>query len=720
MTPRPDVVRHLARAALATRGLATMRRPASTLGRITLLPHQDAAVSWLLHRIDAHGGALLADPPGLGKTYVALAVAVARGHRPLVIAPAALRARWLHAADETGTALDFISTERLSARADIQSHTPALVIVDEAHHLRTAGTRRYQRTLTLCAAGDVLLLTATPIHNRRRDLERITALFHAPATRHTVQSLRRLTLRRTPAEIHAAATDAPDAPDAFALPAVVHRNLSSAPPGTDALPGAILALPPLLHEAREGHALLRLGILHALRSSDAAARERIRHRIAVTLAVESAALAHVRPTAALRRAWQAHGGDVQLAMPQLLGSHDDALPADYARQARRQRTALEALLPLLDDASDRRRASVLRRMARWCQAPVVAFTQFGATARALFRMLRHEPGIAMLTGEHARIASGVVGRTEVLQRLLRPSRERHQAVTLLIATDVLSEGLSLAGAATVVHLDVPWTAARLDQRIGRAARIGAPVRVVHVVSLPATVPAAAHDALAALLARKRRAMRRFDDAHGAETSDIATLRTLAGDGLAPARLDPPWLTVRAAHRCDAVTLAIVRIGTSRRMLVACDASGLRRVQPRDWTCLASALPAPASVGAITRLRRMLAAHAADVALHRRVHDAADRRLRHRRQADEALLRHGRIDRLRASLRVTAARTQVMRVTAPSLLSRMHDPFDSPDEVVGSATLASSRGPAASSAAMPRRRDIRILCGVVLLPATTVA
>jgi hypothetical protein len=47
-------------------------------------------------------------------------------------------------------------------------------------------------------------------------------------------------------------------------------------------------------------------------------------------------------------------------------------------------------------------------------------------------------------------------------------------VNLLIATDLLSEGVNLQRASVIVHLDLPWTAARLEQRIGRLARSGSP------------------------------------------------------------------------------------------------------------------------------------------------------------------------------------------------------------------------------------------------------
>jgi hypothetical protein len=47
-------------------------------------------------------------------------------------------------------------------------------------------------------------------------------------------------------------------------------------------------------------------------------------------------------------------------------------------------------------------------------------------------------------------------------------------IDVLIATDVLSEGVDLHDANVVVHLDLPWTVARLDQRVGRLRRMGSP------------------------------------------------------------------------------------------------------------------------------------------------------------------------------------------------------------------------------------------------------
>ena len=691
MTPCHPLILQLARSALRTRGLEFSAAPI-TLGQITLLPHQIAAVHWLNQRINAHGGALLADPPGLGKTYVALAVASMRAMRPLVIAPASLRARWRDAARETNTELDFISTERLSAPAEPPVDRPVFVIVDEAHHFRTPSTRRHQRTASLCRSADVLLLSATPIHNRARDLEHITALFHLPATRTSAAVLRqRLTLHRSLLQIQSADGNAAAH---CAIPRVRQRRDLRVPQRDSPLPHAILALPPLIDGAAEGHRLLQLGLLHALRSSDAAARERIRRRIAVTLAIEHAALAGVTPTPLVTRAFRAQLGDVQLAMPLLLGSSDAVIDPRLVDAAIRQRRALEGMLPLLTGNGDSARSHALRRLARWCTRPVVAFTQFNATASAFYHCLSDRPGIALLGGTTARITTGVIPRHEVIERLLAPRfRGRHDAVRLLITSDVLSEGLSLAGVATIVHLDLPWTAARIDQRTGRAARIGAPVSTVHVVRLPAPIPAHVHDALDQLVSRKRECMTLVDGEDNEDSALVNTLRAIA-DRPASTGSRATWLTMRSIRVATPVTIAIVQID-GRRILVAADATGVRRVSSRDWSALDDASIVEHQSGRISALRRALRVSQADRELTRTIADPRDQRFQARRSSDHLLARVDRASRAESARDATAARLLLMHSSRRG----------------GNSTGA--------GAAVAQDGAMRIFAGVVIVPAESV-
>ena len=82
---------------------------------------------------------------------------------------------------------------------------------------------------------------------------------------------------------------------------------------------------------------------------------------------------------------------------------------------------------------------------------------------------------------------GFVGRDVLGQFSPRNARaDRADArlpIHLLLATDVLSEGLDLHQANVLVHLDLPWTAARLEQRLGRLRRMGSPHARVHVYAI---------------------------------------------------------------------------------------------------------------------------------------------------------------------------------------------------------------------------------------------
>ena len=74
----------------------------------------------------------------------------------------------------------------------------------------------------------------------------------------------------------------------------------------------------------------------------------------------------------------------------------------------------------------------------------------------------------------------------------------------LIATDVAAEGLDLQRAARVVHYDLPWTPARMDQREGRARRAGGVHREMEAVRFEPPPAVEARLRQLACLAQKRR------------------------------------------------------------------------------------------------------------------------------------------------------------------------------------------------------------------------
>ena len=116
---------------------------------------------------DREGGCLLADDVGTGKTYVALAVA-REWSRPLVVHPASLRATWEHAARRAGVRCGFTSHEALSREAAVDQSFDG-VVVDESHRFRPT-SRRHAALAALTAHAPVLMLSATPLQNRAREL----------------------------------------------------------------------------------------------------------------------------------------------------------------------------------------------------------------------------------------------------------------------------------------------------------------------------------------------------------------------------------------------------------------------------------------------------------------------------------------------------------------------------------------------------------------------
>src|SRR6476661_1131110 len=155
------------------------------LGEITLMPHQRDAITRLRSALERFGGALLADDVGLGKTFVALGVA-REYPRTHVLAPAALVPMW-HSAITRAAATQVTvhslhgfskpqKTGASQALGDLSAHRE-LLIIDEAHYLRNHATARY-RAVSLFASGrDVLLLSATPVHNATSDLRNMLGLF---------------------------------------------------------------------------------------------------------------------------------------------------------------------------------------------------------------------------------------------------------------------------------------------------------------------------------------------------------------------------------------------------------------------------------------------------------------------------------------------------------------------------------------------------------------
>ncbi len=455
------------------------------IGTIALHDHQLSAVQRLREAIQEFGGAVLCDEVGMGKTYVAIAIARDFSTR-LIVAPAALVSMWQSALQKAETAADILTFEALS-RIDADDYRGRLqrrrnsdfVIIDEAHHARNPRTNRYFALEHLVRGAKVLLLSATPIHNRREDLVALFSLFLGSRARTmTTRELAQCVVRREQKQVERSV------PMPSVRPTRTHE-VSDEPAVVDAL----MNLPPPV-PVRDGGiagALVGRGLVHQWASSEAALREALRRRIARTAALCISLEAGTYPTLRELETWIYHDGALQLGFAELL-SEPVASHRELLDGVRAHLRALQGIQARFASASaiDTQRADIVKTIrGENSHSRIVAFAQYAETVAMLYRRLAPSGRLALLTSHGARIAGGSLSRKEAISRFApvatgsrRPADS--EAIQLLLTTDLLSEGVNLQDADTIFHLDIPWTAARMEQRVGRLARLGSSHSEVHV------------------------------------------------------------------------------------------------------------------------------------------------------------------------------------------------------------------------------------------------
>ena len=468
---------------LLPRDRASPREVAAALARAALAPvTSEPSPEWLLPRqrrsharlvaaLRRFGGALLADPVGTGKTYVALAVARSLGGRATCIVPATLTSRWRAISAALGVPAVVSSHERAS-RGTLP-RPDGLIIVDESHHYRNRDTRRYEHLARWLVGRSALLLSATPVVNRLADLsaQLLLVLPDDALAPLGVPSIATLPERDSfPAAVslvvqHDGSVDA--RPRASAR---TFRPDASVPQLVGELDS--LALSRSTPVAR----LVRGVLLRAAASSPAALDASLRRYRLLLLQAQDAAAAGARPDRASLRRWAGELPD-QTVLWQLIddGNGSGELMLDD--------------LPLLDDLIRRADALAEQQDAKAARladlvadgARTLVFSSSRDTTLWLRRWI--DPPPAWCTGDAAGIGHTRLPRDLVLKGFAPEAHGHSRRVPrVLLATDVAAEGLDLQGAQRVVHYDLPWTPARLDQREGRARRLGGMHAAVDVVT----------------------------------------------------------------------------------------------------------------------------------------------------------------------------------------------------------------------------------------------
>jgi superfamily II DNA or RNA helicase len=476
-----------------------------------LLPHQRAAARRLAAALRVFGGALLADAVGLGKSYVALALST-RYRTTTLIVPAALRAQWRELATTRGSAPRIVTHEALSRGAPVPGGD--LLVVDEAHRFKDPRTRRYDALARQVGRARLLLLTATPVVNRAADLTVLLRLFLSD---HGLAPL------GIPSLEEAGAAGAADALASAVAPLVVARSPESARPATpipEVHAARVIRAPPVEPAALrrivrairalrfpsfgpDAVALLRRHLLGRLASSPHAARESLRrHRRYLERAREAARRGEHLSRAAARTLF---GADDSGQLDLLLGQGTAVAPAPPAIEREFGRLAVVDAL-LAEPTGSPKVEACLALLNRRAGRKTIVFTAARATARALAEALRWRR-VAVVAGRRAEIASGAVPVAHAFH-LFAPLAQGHAPplpalrVDTLVATDVAAEGLNLQDADAVVHYDLPWTPLALEQRVGRARRLGSRHRLVRVWWFAPPAMLERHLGITALIARK--------------------------------------------------------------------------------------------------------------------------------------------------------------------------------------------------------------------------
>lgn len=552
---------------------------AAALSGIDLLPYQlEPALA-----VFRHGAArvLIADAVGLGKTIQAGLIVrdLAVRHdelRALIVVPAALRdqwrqellarfdvaavnadAAWLRSTARTlppdvnpwslpgvyVTSFDFL--KRAEALRPVEDTIWDAVVVDEAHAAAPGTDRRAAVDAVASRSRVVVLLTATP---------------HS-GDAHQFEALCRIGSR---------SDDTP----------ILMFQRSREDAGRERRRRTVLLPVRLSAAERRMHRLLERYAARVRRSAKARGDTQAA-LAAVVLRKRALSGATALLLTASRRHALLSGGDdpSERQLPLPLADEDpleDAPPDDVlAAPGLDDRAAEQRELEAIVRAARRAAAlgeskvTLLRRLLRRVREPVIVFTEYRDTLAFIERAVRrerHEPLTlhgGMSPAERAATQSAFNG-----------------AGSLLLATDAASEGLNLhRRCRIVVHFELPWTPARVQQRTGRVDRIGQ-ARPVHEILLVASDTA--EGLVLAPLVRRSATARDATPESAALFTSMTESRVAAAilDGRTPVESAPPGPAAPASFAAAPAELR-----------AEAEAESARLTRHRDWRMQSASVPA---------------------------------------------------------------------------------------------------------------------------------
>lgn len=424
---------------------------------------------------------LLCEPTGTGKTYIAAALADYALHHGMadavqIIGPAHLASLWLGVMAQFRIPSVFFSYQMASLDRIPLPKKRTLFLLDEAHYLKNAHTRRYRNLRRTLYTQLLCLISATPVSMGYADLEALMRLCGLPEG---------LTLSSTQLRLFSMAL----MPRYFGLPltldmpdATVSHHVCFLRYADPALVGAFLeeiqkADWPVFGELdKTNSSLIPRILIHRFLSHPVSCRMTLRKlRRYYAQCLKTGALRPIS-RAEFRNLFGLDG--IQLPLP--FGIPNDHAPTqDTLRAVDRINAELTHLMSMLDKilSGPDPVFEVLRDILEATPTPTVIFTQYVDTARHVASLLRKIAPTACLTASTATFNGYAVDR-EIIQNVFDPHAPPHPAwqnygippPRILVASDTLATGHNLQVASRLIHLDIPWNPTTVRQREGRILR----------------------------------------------------------------------------------------------------------------------------------------------------------------------------------------------------------------------------------------------------------
>jgi len=411
--------------------------------KISLYPHQVNAALRVLAKMG--GRAILGDEVGLGKTIeagIVLKELVARGlaESILILTPANLVGQWrVELEDKFGEAFvthedaDFqgfdahpriiasIDTAKLEENAaKVLGRDWDLLIVDEAHYLKSRSTLRYE-LVSKIESKYFLGLTATPVQNNLRELFNLIHLVR-PGLLGSARTFDRRFLADSEGRRLQNVSELQER-----LREVIIRNRRK---------DTGLDFPPRM-----------------VRTSSAVGNEK-EYEL------------HDELRDFISKQYDSMGFQLSLLLLQReMASSPQAVIETLKRmQASSEIVAgpeIDELIKLAESMRKVTKADLIEKLAKGFKTKFLVYTQFRRTQELLIQRFK-KLGLNAIPF-HGELSPG---------RRRNAIEEFRQSADVLVLTDSGSEGLNLQFCHVVVNYDLPWNPMRVEQRIGRVHRIG--------------------------------------------------------------------------------------------------------------------------------------------------------------------------------------------------------------------------------------------------------